>query len=64
MQAYLDIGKKILEEGQWIENKRTGQKTLAIIGATFEHDYLLEPFQLLPQKNSSGRLQLVKCLDI
>ena len=38
MQAYLDIGKKILEEGQWIENKRTGQKTLAIIGATFEHD--------------------------
>ena len=38
MQAYLDIGKKILEEGKWIKNKRTGQKTLAIIGATFEHD--------------------------
>ena len=64
MQAYLDIGKKILEEGQWIENKRTGQKTLAIIGATLSMIYLLEPFQLSPQKNSFGRLQLVKCLAI
>ena len=64
MQAYLDIGKKILEEGQWIENKRTGQKTLAISVLLLSMIYLLEPFQLLPQKNSSGRLQLVKCLGI
>ena len=34
MKAYIDIGKRILEEGVWLENKRTGQKTLAIVGAT------------------------------
>ena len=64
MQAYLDIGKKILEEGQWIENKRTGQKTLAIIGATFEHDLSTGTVPVVTTKNSSGRLQLVKCLGI
>ena len=38
MKAYIDIGKRILDEGVWLENARTGQKTLTIIGATFEHD--------------------------
>ena len=38
MKAYLDIGKRILKEGVWTSNARTGQKTLAIIGATLEHD--------------------------
>ena len=38
MKAYIDIGKRILDEGVWLSNARTGQKTLAIIGATFEHD--------------------------
>ena len=38
MKAYIDIGKRILQEGVWLSNARTGQKTLSIIGATFEHD--------------------------
>ncbi|MBE8190012.1 MAG: thymidylate synthase, partial [Candidatus Thioglobus sp.] len=38
MQEYLQIGKRILEDGVWGKNARTGQKTLSIIGATFEFD--------------------------
>lgn len=38
MQAYIEIGKRILEQGVWVENARTKQKTLSIIGATFEYD--------------------------
>ncbi len=38
MKAYIDIGKRILDEGVWLENTRTGQKALTVIGATFEHD--------------------------
>ncbi len=38
MKAYIDIGKRILQQGVWMENARTGQKALSIIGATFEHD--------------------------
>ncbi|OQP25947.1 thymidylate synthase, partial [Morganella morganii] len=26
MEQYLDIAKRILEEGKWIENKRTGKR--------------------------------------
>jgi thymidylate synthase len=35
MKTYIDIGKRILSEGVWLKNARTGQKTLSIIGATF-----------------------------
>ena len=38
MKENLDIGKRILEEGVWLENKRSGGKTLAVIGATLEYD--------------------------
>lgn len=38
MKEYMDIGKRILEEGVWLENKRSGGKTLAIVGATLEYD--------------------------
>ncbi|KAA0440017.1 MAG: thymidylate synthase [Candidatus Thioglobus sp.] len=38
MKAYIDIGRRILDEGVWTTNARTGQKTLAVIGASFEHD--------------------------
>jgi thymidylate synthase len=34
MKAYIDIGRRILDEGVWLSNVRTGQKTLAIIGTT------------------------------
>lgn len=38
MKAYIDIGKRILNEGVWLSNARTKQKTLAIVGASFEFD--------------------------
>ncbi len=47
-QKYLEIVKKIREEGVWKEN-RTGIKTLAIAGAIFEHD-MNKGFPLLTTK--------------
>ncbi len=38
MKAYIEIGKRILKEGAWLENSRNKGKVLTIIGATFEHD--------------------------
>ncbi len=48
MKAYLDIVRKILETGEWKDN-RTGVKTLAIAGALFEHD-MSKGFPLLTTK--------------
>jgi len=60
MDAYLNIVKKILDEGVWKDN-RTGVKTLAIAGAMFEHD-MSKGFPLLttkkvPFKNIASELQ-------
>lgn len=60
MDAYLDIVKKILNEGVWKDN-RTGVKTLAIAGAMFEHD-MSKGFPLLttkkvPFKNIASELE-------
>jgi hypothetical protein len=38
VKDYIDIGKRILEEGVWLPNARTEKKTLSIIGVSFEHD--------------------------
>ena len=36
-EQYLKIVKKIMDEGEWKDN-RTGVRTLAIAGTVFEHD--------------------------
>ena len=61
MKAYIDIGKRILDEGVWLENTRTGQKTLTIIGATFEHDLSNGTVPVVTTKSSFGNLPLLKC---
>ncbi len=48
MKAYIDIVKKILDEGEWRQN-RTGIKTLVIPGVIFEHD-MSKGFPLLTTK--------------
>jgi len=54
MKAYLDVLKKILDEGELKEN-RTGVDTVAIAGAMFEHD-MSEGFPLLTTKRVPLRL--------
>ena len=60
MQAYLDIVRRIMETGEWKDN-RTGIKTKAIAGAMFEHD-MQKGFPLLttkkvPFKNIASELE-------
>lgn len=54
MRAYLDIVKKILEEGKKVET-RQGTPALTIAGAYFEHD-MSKGFPLLTTKKTSLRL--------
>lgn len=54
MQSYLSIVEKVLSEGK-IKSNRTGIDTLAIPGATFEHD-MAEGFPLITTKYVSLRL--------
>ncbi|MDO8740843.1 MAG: thymidylate synthase [Candidatus Woesearchaeota archaeon] len=54
MKAYLDIIKRILDEGV-IKKDRTGTGTIAIAGAMFQHD-MAEGFPLLTTKKVPLRL--------
>lgn len=54
MKAYLDIVRRILAEGERKAN-RTGVDTIAIAGATFEHD-MVRGFPLLTTKRTPFRL--------
>jgi thymidylate synthase len=38
MQSYLDLGHRIINEGVWIENKRTGVRCLTVINHTLEYN--------------------------
>lgn len=60
MEAYLQIVRRILDEGEWKDN-RTGIRTKAIAGAIFEHD-MSKGFPLLttkkvPFKNIASELE-------
>jgi thymidylate synthase len=54
VKAYLDIVRRILQEGERKEN-RTGIDTIAIAGAMFEHD-MAQGFPLLTTKKTPFRL--------
>lgn len=38
MKQYLDIGRRIINEGVWVENKRTNKRCLTLVNVTMEYD--------------------------
>lgn len=38
MKQYIDLCRRVIEEGVWVENKRTGKRCLTVINADFEYD--------------------------
>lgn len=38
MKQYLDLCNKVIQEGEWVENKRTGKRCLTLINADLEYD--------------------------
>jgi len=38
MKQYIDLWKRIISEGVWVTNERTGKRCLTVINADFEYD--------------------------
>jgi thymidylate synthase len=38
MKQYLDLCRRVVETGEWVENKRTGKRCLTLINADLEYD--------------------------
>ncbi len=52
MKPYLDLCQKIVDEGVWVENKRTGKKCLTIINADLTYDVGNGKFPLVTTRKS------------
>lgn len=52
MKQYLDLCRRIVEEGEWVENARTGKRCLTVINADLSYDVGANEFPLVTTRKS------------
>ena len=52
MRAYLDLCQRIVDEGSWVENERTGKRCLTVINADLEYNVALNEFPMITTRKS------------
>jgi len=52
MKQYLDLCRRIVEHGEWVENERTGKRCLTVINADLEYDVGSNQFPLITTRKS------------
>jgi thymidylate synthase len=62
MQQYLDLCHRIVNEGTWINNKRTGKKCLTVINADFEYSVGANRFPLITTRKSYWKAAIAELL--
>ena len=61
-EQYLSLCNRILDEGVWLENKRTGKRCLTVINADFEYDASDNGFPLLTTRQCYWRSAIAEML--
>ncbi|BEU02127.1 thymidylate synthase [Agarivorans sp. OAG1] len=62
MKQYLDLCQRIVDEGTWIENERTGKRCLTIINADLEYDVANNEFPLVTTRKSYWKAAIAELL--
>ncbi len=62
MQAYLDLCKRIVEHGHWVENERTGKRCLTVINADLEYRVDKNEFPMITTRKSFYRSAIAEFL--
>ena len=62
MKQYLDLCQRIIDDGQWIENKRTGKRCLTVINADLEYDVANNQFPLITTRRSYWKSAIAEIL--
>ncbi|WP_028117707.1 thymidylate synthase [Ferrimonas senticii] len=52
MKQYLDLCQRIIDQGQWVDNERTGKRCLTVINADLEYDVGAGQFPLVTTRKS------------
>ena len=62
MKQYLDLCRKIIDQGDWIANERTGKKCLTLINADLEYDVGANQFPLITTRKSYWKAAIAELL--
>lgn len=62
MKQYLDLCRRIIDEGTWIENKRTGKRCLTVIDADLTYDVANNQFPLITTRRSYWKSAIAEIL--
>lgn len=62
MQQYLDLCNRVIDDGIWVENKRTGKRCLTLINADLEYDLTKSQLPLLTTKKLHWKSAIAEML--
>ena len=62
MKQYLDLCKRIVDEGHWIENSRTGKRCLTVINADLSYNVADNEFPLVTTRKSYWKSAIAELL--
>lgn len=62
MRQYLDLCQRIIDDGHWVENKRTGIRCLTVINADLEYDVANNKFPLITTRKSFYKAAIAELL--
>lgn len=62
MQQYLALCQRIVDEGVWVDNRRTGKRCLTVINADLEYDVAGNEFPLVTTRKSYWKAAIAELL--
>jgi len=62
MKQYLELCQRIVDEGQWVENIRTGTRCLTVINADLEYDVANNQFPMITTRKSYYKAAIAELL--
>ena len=62
MRQYLDLCQRIVDEGVWIENKRTGKRCLTVINAELTYNVADNEFPIITTRKSYWKAAIAELL--
>ena len=62
MHQYLELCQRIIDEGVWIENQRTGKKCLTVINADLGYDVAANKFPIITTRKSYWKAAIAELL--
>ena len=62
MKQYLDLCRRIVEEGEWVENERTGKRCLTVIDADLTYDVAGNRFPLITTRKSYWKAAIAELI--